>query len=86
MQYYRDWVKTHKDYYINYYNRVLKGKIFHCNICDKNVTQKYITQNLSKKIHLKALEKNKNSDSPVECTILPIAIKLQKANIQGTTI
>ena len=83
-QYYRDWRETHKDYYKNYYNRALKGNMFHCNICDKNITQKYITQHLSKKIHLIALEKAKNSNPQIEPTILPIAIKLQKANIQET--
>ena len=82
-QYYRDWRETHKDYYTNYYNRALKGNMFHCNICDKNITQKYITQHLSKKIHLKALEINKNSVSPVEPTILPVANKLYEAKIDN---
>ena len=77
-QYYRDWRETHKYYYTNYYNRALKGNMFHCNICDKNITQKYITQHLSKKIHIGELEKNKNHNHPIEPTILPIAIKIQE--------
>ena len=55
--------------------------MFHCNICDKNITQKYITQHLSKKIHLKALQKAKNSNPPIACTILPIIINILEANL-----